>query len=134
LNHTPRPMGRPVQPEVIADAVFRAARGSWREYWVGFPTLWAILGNAILPGYLDRYLARTGILGQQTSQPVQAGRPDNLDAPVTALHRTRGSFSSEAKSRAPLVVGEIARVGMFAAGALVFLVLGTGVGLWVRRR
>ena len=134
INHTPRPMGRPVEPEVIADAVFRVARGSWREYWLGLPTLLTILGNMILPGYLDRYLARTGILGQQTGKRVEAGRPDNLDAPVTALHRTRGSFSSEAGSRAPLVVGELARVGMFAVGALVFLALGAGVGRLTRSR
>lgn len=134
INHTPRPMGRPVEPEVIADAVFRVARGSWREYWLGLPTLLTILGNMILPGYLDRYLARTGILGQQTGKRVEAGRPDNLDAQVTALHRTRGSFSSEAGSRAPLVVGELARVGMFAVGALVFLALGAGVGRLTRSR
>jgi hypothetical protein len=38
LSHTPRPMGTPVEPEVVADAVFRAAEGSWREYWLGLPT------------------------------------------------------------------------------------------------
>jgi NAD(P)-dependent dehydrogenase (short-subunit alcohol dehydrogenase family) len=127
INHTPRPMGRPVEPEVIADAVFRVARGFWREYWIGFPTILTILGNAVLPGVLDRYLARTGIDGQQTDQPLQADRPDNLDTPVTGLHRTRGSFSNEAGTRAPLVVGEIARVGMLAAGALLFMAIGAGL-------
>ncbi|MBS0421394.1 MAG: SDR family oxidoreductase [Proteobacteria bacterium] len=134
INHTPRPMGRPVEPEVIADAVFRAERGAWREYWIGLPTIVTILANALLPGALDRYLARTGIQGQQTSESVPPDRQDNLDAPVSALHRTRGSFSKEAVNHAPLVVGELARVGLFAAGALIFLAVGAGVARLARGR
>lgn len=134
ISHEPRPMGRPVEPEAIADAVFRAERGAWREYWIGLPTIVTILANTLLPGFLDRYLARTAIRGQQTGEPVPAGRQDNLDAPVTALHRTRGSFSKEAGTYAPLVVGEIARVGMFAAGALIFLAVGAGVARLGRGR
>ena len=61
LAHTPRPMGKPIEPEVVADAVFRAARGTWREYWLGLPTLLTIIGNTVLPGYLDRYFARTAV-------------------------------------------------------------------------
>jgi len=121
---TPRPMGAPIEPEVVADAVFRVAQGSWREYWLGLPTALSILGNAILPGFLDRYLAKKGVEGQQTSAPVAADREDNLDKSVPALHRTRGSFSAEASNSAPLVPGEIARVGAVAAGALVFFALG----------
>jgi NAD(P)-dependent dehydrogenase (short-subunit alcohol dehydrogenase family) len=134
ISHKPRPMGRPVQPEVIADAVFRVARGSWREYWIGLPTLMTILGNTLLPGFLDRYLASKGVLGQQTREPVQPDRQDNLDAPITALHRTRGSFSNEAATSAPLIVGEVARVGMVAAAALLFVALGAGAARLARGR
>ena len=124
LQRTPRPMGRPVQPEVVADAVYRAAAGGWREYWLGLPTILLILGDFALPGALDRYLAATAIKGQQTRTPIPPGRPDNLERPVTPLHRTRGSFDAEAETRAPLVVGELARAGAVAAGALVFFVAG----------
>ena len=134
IEHQPRPMGRPVEPEAIADAVFRSARGTWREYWIGLPTLLTILGNTILPGFLDRYLARTGIRGQQTNQPVPPDRPDNLDRPVSSLHRTRGSFSSEAGTYAPLLVGEIARIGFFAGGALLLVGLGAGLAMLRRNR
>jgi NAD(P)-dependent dehydrogenase (short-subunit alcohol dehydrogenase family) len=133
VSHQPRPMGRPVQPEAIADAVFRAAAGSWREYWIGVPTFLTILGNTVLPGLLDRYLARKAIQGQQTGVPVLPGRRDNLDAPVTGLHRTRGSFSIEAETRAPMVVGEIARVGLLAAGAVFFMAVGAGIARLGRR-
>ncbi len=124
LARTPRPMGRPVEPEAVADAVFRAADGRWREYWLGWPTILLILGDFVAPGALDRYLAATAIEGQQTRTPIPPDRPDNLDHPVTPLHRVRGSFSDEAGEKAPLVVGEFARFGAVAAGALVFFAAG----------
>jgi NAD(P)-dependent dehydrogenase (short-subunit alcohol dehydrogenase family) len=127
LNQTVRPMGTPVQPEVVADAVFRAAQGSWHEYWLGATTFMTILGNMALPGFLDHYLARKAVSGQQTGKPLPPDRPDNLEQPVTPLHRTRGSFSAESKSRASLVPGEVARVGSLAAGALLFAALGAGL-------
>jgi NAD(P)-dependent dehydrogenase (short-subunit alcohol dehydrogenase family) len=123
-GYTPRPMGQPIEPETVADAVFRAACGHWREYWLGLPTVLTILGNAIAPGYLDHYLARNAITGQETSKPASPQRRDNLDRPVTVLHRTRGSFSAEASERAVLVPGEVARLGVVAAGAMLFFALG----------
>ncbi|HZO23720.1 MAG TPA: SDR family oxidoreductase [Steroidobacteraceae bacterium] len=134
ISHSPRPMGRPIEPEVVADAVFRVARGRWREYWLGGPTLLTILGDAVLPGFLDRYLARTAFGGQQTREPIGRSRRDNLERPVTELHRTRGSFEAEAAHSAPLMVGEIARLGAFAATAIAFLALGVGIGRWRSRR
>ena len=124
-------MGAPVEPEVVADAVYRVSNGSWREYWLGLPTILLILGNTVFPGALDHYLARTAITGQQTQAPVSPGRPDNLDEPVTDLDRTQGSFDAEAKTYAPLVVGEVARAATIAAGAIVFF---CGGALWSRLR
>lgn len=124
VDHTPRPMGQPIEPEVVADAVFRAVRGTWREYWLGLPTMQLIIGNTVLPGLLDRYLARNAIKGQQTKEVVAPERRDNLDRPITPLHRTRGAFTAEASSHAPMVPAEIARVGVVAAGALLFFTIG----------
>ena len=132
LPRTPRPMGRPVEPEVVADAVFRVARGSWREYWLGFPTILTILGNSVVPAYLDRYLARTAVDGQQTDTPIPSDRRDNLEQPVKGLHRARGSFESEALSHAPLVAGEPARLAAFAAVAVVFMALGASLATAAR--
>jgi NAD(P)-dependent dehydrogenase (short-subunit alcohol dehydrogenase family) len=132
LTHTPRPMGRPVEPEVVAEAVFRSARRGWHEYWLGWSTMSTILGNFVWPGFLDRYLAKNAVAGQQTAQLVATDRRDNLERPVTDLHRTRGPFSSEAGSWAPLIPGELARVGaLVAVGALLVAV---GVGLGSARR
>ena len=131
MRRTPRPMGRPVEPEVVGDAVFRAARGAWREYWLGLPTILLILADFIVPGALDRYLARTAIGGQQTERLVEPSRPDNLDEPLTDLHRTHGSFDAGAKTHAPLVIGEVARAATVAAGAVLFFCAGA---LWSRMR
>ncbi len=107
--HAPRPMGHPIQPEVAADAVFRAARGRWREYWLGLPTLVTVVGNAIAPRYLDRYLARHAFRGQMRQQFIAPERRDNLLQPITDLHRTRGSFGREAHQEAMLVPAELFR-------------------------
>lgn len=131
MGHEPRPMGTPLQPEAVADAVFRAAEGHWREYWLGIPTMLTIIANTIMPGFLDRYLARTAFSGQQTAEIAPPARPDNLDRPITVLHRTQGSFSDEAKTQAPLIPGEVARIGVVAMGAAFFFALGASIA---RRR
>ena len=124
IPRSPRPMGVPVEPEVVADAVFRVARGSSREYWLGLQTVLTILGNAVAPAYLDRYLARKAVAGQQTGTPLYVGRDDNLDHPVTALHRTRGSFSAGSSLHALLIEGELARAATVFIGAALFFAAG----------
>jgi len=121
-------MGVPVEPEIVADAVFRVARGSSREYWLGLQTVLTILGNTIAPAYLDHYLARKAVAGQQSSTPLFIGRDDNLDHPVTALHRTRGSFSAGSSEHALLIEGEVARTASVIIGAALFFAAGAVVG------
>jgi NAD(P)-dependent dehydrogenase (short-subunit alcohol dehydrogenase family) len=128
MPRQPRPVPPVVQPNVIADAVFRAAIKPRREYWIGWSTLKVILGNVLMPAWLDRYLARTTFEGQETPLPVTPGRRDNLMTPVHELHRTRGSFGSEARSHAVVVPGPIARVIPVLAGAAAFLAIGMLVG------
>lgn len=133
-RHAPRPMGRPVEPEVVADAVVDVARGKFREYWLGTQTVMTIIANTVVPGFLDHYLARKAVAGQQTNQIVSADRDDNLEHSVTSRHRTRGSFTGESVNGALLVPGEVARVGVVAAGAAVFFALGLMTGASTRGR
>jgi NAD(P)-dependent dehydrogenase (short-subunit alcohol dehydrogenase family) len=71
------------QPEVAARAVVHAAdHPNRREYWVGGPTVGTIAANALAPGLLDRYLARTGYSSQQTDQPHDPDQPTNLWEPA----------------------------------------------------
>ena len=70
------------QPEVAADAIVYAADHPRREFYVGMPTVEAIVGNKIVPALGDRYLAAYGYSAQQTSEPEDPNRPDNLWTPV----------------------------------------------------
>jgi NAD(P)-dependent dehydrogenase (short-subunit alcohol dehydrogenase family) len=124
IDRQPRPMGRPIQPEVVAEAVFKAAQGSWREYWLGWPTVQTIIANTIAPGLLDRFLAKTAVDGQQTGKPVGPHHRDNLFRSVRSRHAVRGSFSDEAGNHAILLPAPLARAGVVALGAALFLGLG----------
>jgi hypothetical protein len=82
----------------------------------------------VLPGFLDWYLAKRAIAGQQTSVPVGPRRPDNLENPVSGLHRTRGSFTAESKTGALVVVGGAVRVGAFVSLGILMFALGVAFG------
>ena len=66
----------------------------------------------IAPALLDRHLARTGYDVQQTDEPVSAGRPDNLDAPLPGDRGAHGSFGAMAErvSRTALVRERLGRL------------------------
>ena len=124
MPRQPRPVPPVVEPEVIADVIFRAALRPRREYWIGFSTLKVILGNAVLPGYLDRYLAKNAFDQQETKTPVAETRRDNLMAPVDGQHRIRGRFSNEASNSALTVSGPIARLAPLLLAGLSGLSIG----------
>ncbi|SFC66087.1 Short-chain dehydrogenase [Nocardioides terrae] len=105
LSRLPR-QAQPVppiyQPEVAADAVIYAAdHPRRREYWVGGSTALTLAANAIAPGVLDRYLARTGFKGQQTDEPRSPDQPANLWEPADAEKDfgARGMFDDQSRSR-----------------------------------
>lgn len=86
LSRLPR-QAQPVppiyQPEVAARAVLYATDyPRRREYWVGGTTMATLLVNAVAPGLLDRYLARTGYDAQQTDQVKPPDQPANLWDPA----------------------------------------------------
>ncbi|WP_345556703.1 SDR family oxidoreductase [Streptomonospora halophila] len=71
------------QPEVAARAIVRAAdRPRPREYWVGGSAVQTILGNRLVPGLLDRILARSGYSSQQTDKPHLPDQTANLWQPA----------------------------------------------------
>jgi NAD(P)-dependent dehydrogenase (short-subunit alcohol dehydrogenase family) len=96
----PRPVAPVYEPELAARAILVAAeRPSRREWWLGGSTAVTLLGNAVAPGFGDRYLARNGIRAQLTDEPVSERRPDNLFSPVPGDRGARGDFGEEAHSR-----------------------------------
>jgi NAD(P)-dependent dehydrogenase (short-subunit alcohol dehydrogenase family) len=97
LPRQPQPVPPIFQPEVAAEAIYWAAHHHRRELYVGWPTVMAIVGTKLAPGLLDHYLARTGYDGQQTDQPVDPNRVDNLWQPAPGNWGAHGEF--DARSR-----------------------------------
>ncbi len=114
------------QPEVAAEAIYWAAHNNRREVNVGLPTVAAIVGNKLAPGLLDHYLGATGVDGQQTSEPENLDKPNNLLEPLAGDHGAHGRFDDRAftfspqfwasKNRSALVVG----AGLLALGLALF--------------
>src|SRR5438105_3792296 len=88
----PQPVPPIFEPEVAAEAIAYAAEHAPRELYVGWPTVKAIVGNKLVPRLADRYLARTGFDSQQTDEPVDADRPDNLFEPAPGAYGAHGIF------------------------------------------
>jgi NAD(P)-dependent dehydrogenase (short-subunit alcohol dehydrogenase family) len=98
LPRKPQPVPPIFQPEVAAEAIFWAAHHDRPEVYVGWPTVKAIVGNKIAPRLADWYLARNGYSSQQTDEPVESDRRDNLWEPVPGDHGAHGDFGARSLS------------------------------------
>ncbi|HYT25002.1 MAG TPA: SDR family oxidoreductase [Actinomycetota bacterium] len=92
LPQKSQPVPPVYQPEVAARAIVWAAGHSRREVWAGASTAATIVANSVVPGLLDRYLARTGFRSQQTGEPADPDRPANLWEPVPGDRGAHGAF------------------------------------------
>jgi hypothetical protein len=112
-------MGKIYQPEVIARAAVVAALKPKREFWIGWPTVKAILGQRVAPGWLDRKLAREAWDGQTTSETLprhEHAYRDNLDAPIERDFGAHGAFDQVARDSS-ITEWWRAHRGMVIAGA-----------------
>jgi len=137
LSRLPR-QAQPVppifEPEFAARAIVHAAaHPRRREYWVGSSTAATLAANAIAPGILDRYLARTGFDAQQTSKPQSADAPANLwqpaDGPDGRDFGAHGRFGDVAHTDDPQLWASHHHGMLAAAGAGL-----AAVGAWLWRR
>lgn len=96
----PQPVAPVYEPEVAADAIHFAAHHRRREIWVGVPTLYTIIGSRLAPAVAERYLARNGVDGQQTDEPLGAEvRPGNLEQAPPGDAGAHGPFDDLAHPR-----------------------------------
>jgi NAD(P)-dependent dehydrogenase (short-subunit alcohol dehydrogenase family) len=122
------------QPEVAARAIVYASQHPRREIYVGLPTVEAIIGNKIAPAALDHYLAHNCYAAQQTSEPEDPNRANNLWEPVDAEkdHGTHGTFDESARTWSPQLWTDLHRgwiaLGLLALGGAIF------GGFFVNRR
>jgi NAD(P)-dependent dehydrogenase (short-subunit alcohol dehydrogenase family) len=124
LKHKAQPVPPIFQPEVGARAVYWAAHHSRRDIYVGWSTVEAIVGNKLAPGLLDRYLGKTGFASQQTCEPEDPNRPNNLWEPLTGDHGAHGAFDGQAHDRSWELQANLSRrwigAGLAAIAATVF--------------
>jgi NAD(P)-dependent dehydrogenase (short-subunit alcohol dehydrogenase family) len=98
LPKQPQPVPPIYQPEVPADAIVFAATHRRREIWVAWPVAEAIVGEKLAPGVADLYLAKNGYESQQTDQPIEPHRRDNLYQPLPGDYGAHGSFDDKSRS------------------------------------
>jgi short-subunit dehydrogenase len=127
LPRKARPTGTIYQPEVAADAILFAAEHQRRELMVGYTTLLATVGEKIIPGWLDRYLAKTAWDGAMLPEPVDPAHKDNFWSPLSGDHGAHGEFDRLARTRSvelwaskhrAALLGGVLAVGGVLAGAL----------------
>jgi NAD(P)-dependent dehydrogenase (short-subunit alcohol dehydrogenase family) len=114
-----RPAPPIYQPEFAARAVlFAADHPRRREYWVGATTMLTLLANAVAPGLLDRYLAKTGYEAQQIDLPRDPDQPANLDRPADSTRDfgAHGVFDRQAREHDPQLWASQHHRSLLAAG------------------
>jgi NAD(P)-dependent dehydrogenase (short-subunit alcohol dehydrogenase family) len=104
LPNRAQPVPPIYQPELIAEAIMWAAYHYRRSWNIGWPATKAIVGNNLAPEYADHYLARHGYDGQQTAEPEDPARRNNLWEPLPGDHGARGRFTDRAKAHSAYVV------------------------------
>jgi NAD(P)-dependent dehydrogenase (short-subunit alcohol dehydrogenase family) len=101
LPDHPQPVPPIYQPEVIAKAALRAVLHPRREMWIGWSATLAIIGQRLMPGRLDRLLAKRA-WESQTTRELPPGHPikhhqDNIDRPLPGDRGAHGPFDSRAR-------------------------------------
>ena len=91
------------------------------KYWVGLPTVEAIVAQKFIPGMLDWYLGKTGYKSQQIqNEPKNPDAPNNLYNYVSGTHSARGKFADRSKRTSAEVFVTLHR-NWFALGIAVAL-------------
>jgi NAD(P)-dependent dehydrogenase (short-subunit alcohol dehydrogenase family) len=118
LPNKPQPVPPIYQPEVAAEAILWAADHDRPELYVGWPTVEAIVGNKMMPHMADDYLARTGYKSQQTNEPDDKNRQNNLWEPLPGDHGVHGNFGDRAHSYSMQLWAATHRGWLASAGLL----------------
>jgi hypothetical protein len=115
------------EPELAAEVVVEAGtvQHPRREYWVGSPTVLAIVVQKFIPGLLDRYLGKTGYKSQQIQgEPKDPDAPNNLYEYVPGVHSARGKFDDLSKRTSAEVFVTLHREWFAAVSMLAIAAVG----------
>jgi NAD(P)-dependent dehydrogenase (short-subunit alcohol dehydrogenase family) len=98
LGKKGQPVGKIYQPEVPARAIVWAAKHNRKKITIGVPSVESIVGEKVLSGAMDHYLADAAWNGSVSSEPLPEGYRANLYEPVDAEQDfgAHGRFDGEA--------------------------------------
>ncbi len=116
--HAPQaaPTGTIFQPEVAADAiVFAAEHPERKSVLLGYPTVESTLGEKLIPGTLDHYLAHAAWEGAQLPERADPNQPDNFWQPLPGDRGSHGPFDDKAWSHSPQLWATRHRTSLLAA-------------------
>jgi short-subunit dehydrogenase len=123
LGKRPQPVPPIHDPDVAARAIFSVVRRTPRELWLGAASVKAIVGTCLMPGLLDRLLARSAYAGQMSAERDDGQRPDNLFEPQELSHRTRGRFNGRSRGSALAFSSTQVSALLLVTGGLLAVVL-----------
>lgn len=129
MPHKTQPVPPIFEPDVTAQVVVAAGYADHprREYWVGMPTVAAIVGQKVIPGLLDRYLGKIGYERQQIkSEKQDPNAPNNLYNYVPGTWSARGKFDDRS-SRSSAEVFVSLHLRWFALGVAGLLAGGLAI-------
>ncbi len=129
LDHKAQPVPPIFAPEVAARAIVWSSQHRRRQLLVGFPTFKTVWGNRLAPGLADRILARSGYSSQQTGEPEDPERADNLCSPVEGDFAAHGRFGDRERPRSFWT--PLSRHPAMATAAAAALVLLISAAIWL---
>jgi hypothetical protein len=145
MPRRPKPVPPIYDPSFIAEAIVHASEHPRREYVVTMSALKAIAGQKLVPGMLDRYLARVGYDAQQTpgaraggpsgqSVGAGAGRPGSRGAVRPRVQAAEPALVDDAADSAVTLLTwrDIDLAGVVLAGLVAGYVMSL-TGLWAGR-
>ncbi|MBL8660847.1 MAG: SDR family oxidoreductase [Rhodospirillales bacterium] len=131
LPMRPQPAPPIYEPEVPAAEIVRAAETGAREILIGRASFKLVFGSILLPGLVDRMLSKMGYSGQQTDEPADPTRPDNLFSPVAGDYAAHGRFDARASGHA---IETASFRGILTAAAVGVPLVAAVVGYFLGRR
>lgn len=122
LPEHPQPVPPIYQPELIAKAAVHAALRPRREMWIGWSAIKAIVGQRVIPGALDRYLAKHAWRQQETAS-LPPGHPrrhdrDNVDTPIPGDRGAHGPFDGRSRAHSTALWASTHRTWLAALGVM----------------
>jgi len=125
MERDPKPAPPVYAPEVVAEAILRAAERPTRDVFAGGGAKAMSAMGYHAPRLTDRMMERTQVKGQQ--KDVATGRPDNLWKPLDEDGGERGSYDGPVLERSAYTTAALRPVATTLAALGVGLAVAAGV-------